>query len=95
MVWIVTSKENRDLELNVHAKPVQHETQENRSSIEIENMLHAEVGVVIQELVQPLQGMLIRLTNAAKVAVMVSGPPRCGLDPSVPLVSSVSTKDDP
>ena len=61
-------EEDRDLELDIHAQPVEQEAEQDGACVEIQHLLHAVVGVVIEEFVQPLQGMLVGLTDAAEVA---------------------------
>ncbi len=68
MIGVVRAEEDRDLELNVHADSVEQEAKQDRAGVEIEHVLNAVVGVVVQELVQPLQGVFVGLTDAAEIA---------------------------
>ena len=68
VVGIVAAEEDRDLELVVDAHLVQQETQQDRPGVEIQHRLDAVLRVVIQQFVHPLQGVLVRLADAAEIA---------------------------
>jgi len=67
VVRVVRAEEDRDLEVDVHAQFVEQETEQDRPGVEVEHVLDAVVGVVVEELVQPLQGVFIRFADAAEI----------------------------
>ena len=68
VVGIVRAEEHGDLELDVYAQAIEQEAEQDGSGVEVEHMLNAVVGVVIQELVEPLQGVIVGLADAAEIA---------------------------
>ena len=54
--------------MNIHAEFIKHEAEQDRACIEIQHMLNAVIGVVIQKLIEPLQGVFIWLTNTAEIS---------------------------
>ena len=67
-VRIVVADEDRDLELDVDAQPVEQVAEQDRARVDVEHLAHAVVGVVVEVLVEPLQRVLVGLTDAAEVA---------------------------
>ena len=67
-VRIVVADEHGNLELVVDAQPMNQIADENRARIDVEHLVDAIVGVIVQELVQPFERILIRLADAAEIA---------------------------
>ncbi len=67
-VRIVVAHEHRNFKFNINAESVEQVTHQHRAGIDIENLAHAVVGVVMKQLVCPHERVIIGLPNAAEVA---------------------------
>ncbi len=67
-VRIVVPDVDRNLELVVEAEPMNQIANENRPRVDVQHLIDAVVGVIVQKLVEPFERVLIRLTDAAEIA---------------------------
>jgi len=61
------------------------------SGIDIQHLADAVGRVILEIFIHPFQRIMVGLTDPPKYPVIVSGPQRWMLEPSMPLVSRVST----
>ena len=66
-VGVVIAHEDRNLELDVHAQAVEQIAEQHRAGVDVQNLLDAVLGVVIEELVEPLERVLVGLPHPAEV----------------------------
>ncbi len=57
-----------DLELDINAQPVKQIANQDCAGIDIQDLSHPIIGVVVKELIQPFQRIMVRLADAAKIA---------------------------
>ncbi len=67
-VGVVVAHEDRDLELDIHAQAVEQVADQDRAGVDVQHLVHAVIGVVIQEFIQPFERVVVGLADAAKVA---------------------------
>ena len=65
---VVVAHEDRDLELVVHAQPVQQIAGQHRAGVDVQDLAHPVGGVVFQVLVHPFDGVVVRLADPPEVA---------------------------
>ena len=73
-IGVVVPHENGDFEPDVHAHAVEQVAQEHRPGIDVEDLVHTVVHVVVQRFLHPPQRVAVGLADAAEVARDGLGP---------------------
>src|SRR5450759_853285 len=67
-VRVVVAHEDGDLELDVHAETMEEVASQHGPRVDVEDLAHAVFGVVVEELVEPLQRVVVGLAAPAEIA---------------------------
>src|SRR5450759_4941860 len=64
----VVAHEDGDLELDVHAETMEEVASQHGPRVDVEDLAHAVFGVEVEELVEPLQRVVVGLADPAEIA---------------------------